>query len=120
MYEDRDDIQIRVALTDSKYQKDLEVIVGKYGAISNSKIYRGVGIFSFYEASLDMDPGNIQRLNWDVDTHSQLCVHSLGQHIKVYKDQGSAEDLEKCHNHYHKGPLCFPPYSPNHQASVYG
>lgn len=97
VYEDRDDIQIRVALTDSKYQKDLEAIVGKYGTISNSKIYQGVGIFSFYEASLDMDPDNLQRLNWDVDTHPQLCVHSLGQHIKVYKDQGSAVDLEKCH-----------------------
>lgn len=97
VYEDRDDIQIRVALTASEYQKDLEETMEKYAVISNSRMYQGEGVFTFYEASLDMDKDDIQRLNWDIDTHPQLCVHSLGQHIKVYKDQGSAEDLKRRH-----------------------
>lgn len=97
VYEERNDIQIRVALTDSKYQKDLEEIVQRYGVVSNSKAYNGVGIFTFYEASLAMGSENIKPLNWDIDSHPQLCVHSLGQRIKVYKDQGSADDLKKCH-----------------------
>ena len=83
VYEDRDDIQIRVALTASEYQKDLEETMEKYAVISNSRMYQGEGVFTFYEASLDMDKDDIQRLNWDIDTHPQLCVHSLGQHIKV-------------------------------------
>jgi len=97
VYEKRDDIQIRVSLTDSQYQKDLEEITQRYGAVSNSRIYKGEGIFTFYEASIGMDPDKISSLNWDIDTHPQLCVHSLGNHIKVYKDQGSAEDLQRRH-----------------------
>jgi len=97
VYESRDDIQIRVALTGPQYQKDLEDIIQKYGATSNSKIYHGEGIFTFYDASVDMEADRISALNWDIDTHPQLCVHSIGKRIKVYKDQGSAEDLQRCH-----------------------
>lgn len=97
VYEDRDDIQIRVALTAQQYQKDLEEIIERHGSISNSRMYQGEGIFTFYEASLGVDPERITQLNWDIDTHPELCVHSLGRHIKVYKDQGSAEDLQKRH-----------------------
>jgi len=97
VYESRDDIQIRVALTGHQYRKDLEDIIRKYGSTSNSRIYQGEGIFTFYEASVDMEPDRISALNWDIDTHPQLCVHSIGKHIKVYKDQGSAEDLQDRH-----------------------
>lgn len=97
VYESRDDIQIRVALAGPQYQKDLEDIIGKYGGTSNSRIYQGEGIFTFYEASVGMEPNRISSLNWDVDTHPQLCVHSIGKQIKVYKDQGSAEDLQNRH-----------------------
>ena len=97
VYEDRDDIQIRVSLTASHYQKDLEEIIEKHGSINNSRTYQGEGVFTFYEASLDVEPDRVNQLNWDIDTHPELCVHSLGQHIKVYKDQGSAEDLRKRH-----------------------
>jgi hypothetical protein len=44
-----------------------------------------------------MDPGQISNLHWDIDSDENLCVHSLGRQIKVYKDQGSAEDLLKSH-----------------------
>jgi len=44
-----------------------------------------------------MDPGQISNLHWDIDSDENLCVHSLGKQIKVYKDQGSAEDLLKSH-----------------------
>jgi glutamine phosphoribosylpyrophosphate amidotransferase len=97
VYEERDDIQIRVSLTGFQYQKDLEEIIEKHGSINNSRMYQGEGIFTFYEASLDVEPDRVNQLNWDIDTHPELCVHSLGQHIKVYKDQGSAEDLRKRH-----------------------
>lgn len=97
LYEDRKDIQIRVALSDARYKENLEEIIRKHATISGARIYRGEGIFSFYEASLDMVPEKIEQLNWDIDSHPELCVHSLGQSIKVYKDQGSAEDLQKRH-----------------------
>ena len=96
-YEQRDDIQARVSMTDPAFEANLHDIVDKYGRISNSKIYRGGGIFSFFEGSIDMDPGQISSLHWDIDSDQNLCVHSLGKQIKVYKDQGSAEDLIKFH-----------------------
>ena len=97
LYEKREDIQIRVALSSAQYKEDLEGIIKKHANISSARIYQGQGVFSFYEASLDMAPEKIAQLNWDIDSHPELCVHSLGRHIKVYKDQGSAEELQKCH-----------------------
>jgi glutamine phosphoribosylpyrophosphate amidotransferase len=44
-----------------------------------------------------MDQDKISRLHWDIDSNPKLCVHSLGKQIKVYKDQGSAEDLASAH-----------------------
>ena len=97
LYEQRDDIQARVSMTDPAYETNLHDIVEKYGRITNSKVYRGVGIFSFFEGSIAMDPGRISSLHWDIDTDEKLCVHSIGKQIKVYKDQGSAVDLIKYH-----------------------
>jgi glutamine phosphoribosylpyrophosphate amidotransferase len=97
-YEDRDDIQIRVALSQFQLQKDLEKIIQKYGSVSGVRAYKGVGIFNFYEASVDMNPGRVGDLNWEIDSNPEFCVHSLGKQIKVYKDQGSAETLQACHN----------------------
>ena len=97
IYEDRDTIDLRVSLTGPKYKKELEEIIQKYGPISNSRIYQGQGIFNFYEASIDMNSGKITELNWDIDTHPNLCVHSIGNHIKIYKDEGAAEELRQRH-----------------------
>jgi glutamine phosphoribosylpyrophosphate amidotransferase len=97
VYENRDTIDLRVSLTAADYQTDLEAIIEKFGAVSNSRIYQGQGIFTFYEASVDMDADKIADLNWGIDSHPELCVHSIGRSIKVYKDQGSAEDLITCH-----------------------
>jgi methylamine---glutamate N-methyltransferase subunit A len=97
VYEERNDVQIRVSLTDPLWKKELEEAIGKFGTISNSRIYKGEGKYTFYEASVGMDPSKISDLNWEIDTSPNLCVHSLGQHIKVYKDQGSAADLNRRH-----------------------
>lgn len=97
IYENRDTIDLRVSLMDSKYQPALEEIIQKYGALSDSRIYQGEGIFTFYEASIDLDPAKIIDLNWAIDTHPNLCVHSIGRQIKIYKDEGSAADLRRRH-----------------------
>jgi len=97
VYENRDTIDLRVSLTSADYQKDLEAVVQKFGTVLDSRIYQGRGVFTFYEASLDMDPDQLSDLNWRIDSHPGLCVHSLGRSIKVYKDQGSAEDLKNTH-----------------------
>lgn len=97
VYENRDTIDLRVSLTSADYRKDLEAVVEKFGTVLDSRIYQGGGVFTFYEASLDMDPDKLSDLNWRIDSHPELCVHSLGRSIKVYKDQGSAEDLKNTH-----------------------
>ena len=98
VYENRDTIDLRVSMTAGEYRTDLEETIKKYGPISNDRIYQGAGIFTFYEASIDMDAARVSDLNWDIDSHPNICVHSLGQHLKVYKDEGSAAELQNCHN----------------------
>lgn len=97
IYENRDTIDVRVALTVADSKADLVKIIEKYGPISKDRVYQGGGVFTFYESSIDMDTVRIRDLNWDIDTHPDLCVHSIGPKLKVYKDEGSAEDLKKCH-----------------------
>ncbi len=96
-YETRDDIQVRVAMSQLELDKDLEKIIEKYGTAFDARTYRGVGIFSFYEASVDMKSDQIADLNWEIDSDPRFCTHSLGQQIKVFKDKGSAQMLEDCH-----------------------
>jgi len=97
VYEKRDGIDLRVSLTAAEYQSDLENIIQKFGTLTAPRSYSGQGVFHFFEASIDMDAVEMPRLHWDIDSHPQLCVHSIGQQIKVYKDEGSAEDLQKTH-----------------------
>ena len=97
LYEVRDDVQARVTMLDPAYEKDLLEIIQKYGRVTNSNTYKGVGIFTFFEGSIEMDPGKISDLHQDIDSNVNLCVHSLGRKLKVYKDQGSAEDLAANH-----------------------
>lgn len=98
IYEKRDSIDFRVSLTDAKYRSDLEEIALKFGTLSGERFYQGAGIFTFYEASINMAGDQIAALHWEIDTHPDLCVHSIGRHLKVYKDEGAAEDLKRCHN----------------------
>jgi hypothetical protein len=44
-----------------------------------------------------MDPAQVTDLHRDIDANQNLCVHSLGKSLKVYKDQGSAKDLAATH-----------------------
>ncbi len=97
IYQQRDEINARVAMTDAAYEKDLQAIVEPFGHTTRSRLYQGVGVFTFFEAAIDMDPARIAELHYAIDTHPELCVHSLGRHLKVYKDQGSAEDLKRRH-----------------------
>ena len=91
IYEKRDSVDLRVSLSEASYQPELEKIIQKYGTPANSRTYPGQGIFTFYEASINMDTDKISELNWDIDSHPNLCVHSIGKRIKIYKDEGSAE-----------------------------
>jgi glutamine phosphoribosylpyrophosphate amidotransferase len=97
LYEIRDDVQARVTMLDPAYEKDLQQIIAKYGRITDSNTYKGGGIFTFIEASIDMNESQVADLHWDIDTNPNLCVHSLGKRLKVYKDQGSADDLAAAH-----------------------
>ena len=97
VYEMRNDVQVRVALTAPGFEKDLVEIIGRYGGIKDSRIYQGGGVFTFFEAAVDVEPAELFLLHWDIDTHPDLCVHSIGQHLTVYKDQGAAEDLQLRH-----------------------
>jgi len=97
IYEQREEVAARVSITAPTYEKDLLSIIAGHGKVIDSRSYAGEGIFTFFEGSLDIDPNRVTSLHWDIDDHPELCVHSLGKQLKVYKDQGSAEDLQKTH-----------------------
>ncbi len=97
VYEVRDEIQLRVSFQDPRSETVLTGILEKFGKAANPRTYKGVGIFHFFEASIDTAESEIDALHHEIDTHPGLCVHSIGKHIKIYKDQGTAHDLEARH-----------------------
>ncbi|MCB2185594.1 MAG: glutamine amidotransferase [Deltaproteobacteria bacterium] len=102
-YELRDSLAIRVSLRNLASEDHLEKIISGYAKIVDPVTYTGEGIFTFYEAKLDMDPARLAELNWAVDSDPNLCIHSLGPRLTIYKDEGSAEDLARRH-HIKAGP----------------
>ncbi len=97
IYEKRSDIQLRASMTSATHEKSLLDIIQAHAKVTHSRSYPGVGIYTFFDGSLDMDSNQVSQLHWDIDSHPDLCVHSIGKQLKVYKDQGSAEDLQKAH-----------------------
>ncbi|RLB41048.1 MAG: glutamine amidotransferase [Deltaproteobacteria bacterium] len=97
VYEERDNVCLRVSLRNQKYQEELERIIEHRAKILDKRIYPGKGVFTFFESSISISPEEVAELNWEIDTHPHLCVHSIGKKIKVYKDEGSAEELQERH-----------------------
>jgi len=46
---------------------------------------------------VDMDPARVAELIREIDAHPDLCVHSAARRLKIYKDQGTADDLARRH-----------------------
>lgn len=92
-YEDRKNIEIKVAMDGKEFQPHLESMISDYGKISNVRTSPSIGGYTFFEAAVAMDYQKIPELHKKIDAEPQLCVHHLGQKIKVYKDVGDAGDL---------------------------
>lgn len=97
VFEKRDSIKLRVSMPRPDLQEALRAIVGQYAKEIEHRVYQGEGVFTFYEGSLDMDSANIAALHLAIDKHAELCVHSIGTSLAVYKDQGHAVDIRKRH-----------------------
>ena len=98
VYENRDHVCLRVSLREPRFQSELEETIKKYGKIVDKRVYQGKGIFTFFECSMEIADDDIGKLHWEIDSHPHLCVHSIGKKIKVYKDEGSAEELREKHS----------------------
>jgi glutamine phosphoribosylpyrophosphate amidotransferase len=92
-YEDRKNIEIKVAMNRGDLQPRLEAIISKYGRLSPIGTYPSIRGYTFFEASLAMTDEEIPRLHKEIDGEADFCVHHLGRRIKVYKDIGDAGDL---------------------------
>lgn len=97
VYEDRKDLEIKVAMNRADDQPRLEAMVVKYGKILKKKTYPSIGVYTFFEATIAMDYQKISELHQKIDEDPEFCVHHLGQKIKVYKDMGDAGALN---DHY--------------------
>ncbi|MEW5725826.1 MAG: hypothetical protein AB1896_22135, partial [Thermodesulfobacteriota bacterium] len=78
LYENRETVVVRVSMSDPKWLPDLERIIAGYGPVTGSRGYQGEGVFTFFEGSVEMDEAQVPKLYWDIDSHPELCVHSLG------------------------------------------
>lgn len=97
LFEQRNQVRARVTLPDPELAGELLEIVGRFAQATEHRLYQGEGIFTFYDALLDMDPDRIDDLHRAIDAHPRLCVHSIGKTLTVYKDQGDAAGIRARH-----------------------
>jgi glutamine phosphoribosylpyrophosphate amidotransferase len=95
VYEDRKDIEIKVAMNSGEDQTALELMISNYGKVSGAKTYPSIRGYTFFEAAIAMDYKKIPELHKKIDANPRLCVHHLGQKIKIFKDMGDASDLNR-------------------------
>jgi glutamate synthase domain-containing protein 1 len=97
IYERRDDVRARVSMPDPGMAEGLRAIIAGFAREVEHRLYQGEGVFTFYDASLEMDADKIPELHRAIDAREGLCVHSIGQQLTIYKDQGHSEDIRARH-----------------------
>lgn len=97
LFEQREKVRARVTLPDPELAGELLEIVGNFAQATEYRFYQGEGVFTFYDALLDMDSEQIRALHRAIDAHPRLCVHSIGRSLTVYKDQGDAAGIRARH-----------------------
>lgn len=97
VFEERDSVRLRVAMPDPSLTGDLKTIIESLATVTEHHSYQGEGVFTFFDAMLSMDAERCPELHRAIDAHPKLCVHSIGQRLTVYKDQGTSADVQKRH-----------------------
>ncbi|WP_020588813.1 class II glutamine amidotransferase [Desulfobacter curvatus] len=90
-------VQLRATMVNASYLDKLESIIKQYATIEHSDSYQGKGIFTFYNASLIIKDTDILTLHQAINNEPALCVHSIGDSLRVFKDQGTSKNLRTCH-----------------------
>ncbi len=98
VYETRPKVRLRASMPDPALVGELEGIIAQYAKQLEARTYQGQGIFTFYDGVVEMAAADVTTLHKAIDAHEKLCVHSIGEHVAVFKDQGTAQQIRERHN----------------------
>lgn len=97
VYGNNDDVLLRVSISTITLEPILRETVSQYASIVSTEVTESERDISFVEMKILIEDNNIQDLHAAINLVDGLYVHSLARGMKLYKDKGTTEDLEKYH-----------------------
>lgn len=86
-------VVLRVSVTDSTMVPQLYSAVSAYATIISEQKFECERTISFYEFTIKINNEDIPKLHSLINSVVGLCVHSLGNGMRVYKDRGVINNL---------------------------
>lgn len=93
IFPEEDKVTLRASVRDEGQVEDLLCLIKEYGTVLDQRVIPAGQTIPLVEVLIDMKASDIQALHLAINKVDGLAVHSLGNHIKVYKEGGHLENL---------------------------
>jgi glutamine phosphoribosylpyrophosphate amidotransferase len=93
-----DGVTLRTSLKNEVLIESLRGIVNKYGNIIKEKIFEAKNSIPVAEFYLNIEKSAVQPLHEAINKSDGTAVHSIGDNIKVYKENGVLQNLLNKYN----------------------
>ena len=86
-------VTLRVSVTDQTKLPQLHLLIPLYATILSEQKFESERSILFVEFTIKIDEGDIPKLHSSINAVPGLCVHSLGNGVRVYKDGGVINNM---------------------------
>lgn len=95
VFPDEKEVTLRVSMQEEGQIEKVRNMIAPYGKILDEKLISKKKTIPMAEYRLEIRKENISPLHYAINQQDGLCVHSIGDHIKVYKEGGCIENMLK-------------------------
>jgi glutamine phosphoribosylpyrophosphate amidotransferase len=93
LFAKEDCVTLRTSLKNEGLIESLRGTVNKYGKIINEKIIEAKNSIPVAEFNLNIEKSNVQPLHESINKFDGMAVHSIGDNLQVYKENGVLQNL---------------------------
>lgn len=92
----RDEYRLRVSLANPESDLELaKTTIGKFGHLAEHYIQPTSSSYHILRGVVEVPQGKVAEMIYAINAQPTLCVHSCSQHMEIFKDIGTAKNLER-------------------------
>ena len=92
----QDGYRVRISLADP--ENDVELVkstVERYGRLKEHYVQKTSSSYYMLRGVVEVPKETVVEMIYSINAQPSLCVHSCSQHMEIFKDVGTAKNLEK-------------------------